>query len=80
MSRKKAFSRSEALLWHEETPLKRLHAGPPNRRKRAGPFIGKKGTNSDWTIVAKMLENQILGDFRHDKSLSVSDGEPDEPE
>jgi len=61
MSRKKAISRSEKpFFWHEEAPLKRLHAGPSDRRKHAGLVIGTKRTDSDWTIVAKMLNERNI--------------------
>ena len=46
----------EALLWHEEAPLKRLRAGPSDRRKHLGPVIGTKRADFDRTTVAKMLD------------------------
>src|SRR6267143_5401817 len=49
------FPFGKALLWYEEPSLKRLHAGPSDRREHFGPVIGTKRTDFNQTAVAKML-------------------------
>src|SRR5712664_965262 len=74
IEKKGHFLLGKALLWHEEAPLKRLHAGPSDRREHFGPVIGTKRTDFNRTAVAKMLSGRIIGGFSHDGWLLVSNG------
>ena len=41
------FPFGKTLLWHEETPLKRLRAGASDSGEHIGPIVGTKRANDD---------------------------------
>ena len=57
------FPFGRTLLWHEETPLKRLRAGASDSGEHIGPIVGTKRANDDGTVVAKTFLGRIMGGF-----------------
>jgi len=49
-----------------------LRAGPSDRHKYLVPVIGTKRSDFDRATVAKMLDDQIIGSFRHEKWFPLS--------